>query len=214
MSSRAPSRRRPGVRRDPEDKRERLAAAARTLFAERGFASTTTADIAAAAGVSEGLLFHHFGSKRRLFAHLAGAYGRGLAEAMFGEDPSQSTATSERALEAAFRYVREHQDEHRLFLVRDPELAELVHAETREAIVGALEKAFRVGLERGELRPLEPRIVAELMYHLVGGALEECFASGQGEREDAYLREVVRCVVGAIAPRSEHGSARSQEVSA
>ena len=37
--------------RDPERKRARLMAVARTLFAERGFASTTTADIARRAGV-------------------------------------------------------------------------------------------------------------------------------------------------------------------
>ena len=83
MSSRAPSRRRPGVRRDPEDKRERLAAAARPLFAERGFANTTTADIAAAAGVSEGLLFHHFGSKRGILGALAESFGRGAFESVF-----------------------------------------------------------------------------------------------------------------------------------
>jgi len=41
--------------------------AARRLFAEQGYAATTTADIARAAGVTVGALFHHFDGKPALF---------------------------------------------------------------------------------------------------------------------------------------------------
>ena len=41
--------------------------AARKLFAARGFAATTTGEIAGAAGVTIGALFHHFGDKGALF---------------------------------------------------------------------------------------------------------------------------------------------------
>jgi AcrR family transcriptional regulator len=47
-----------------------LLEAARDLFAASGFTGTTTKDIATRAGVSERLLFSHFGSKDELF-HLA-----------------------------------------------------------------------------------------------------------------------------------------------
>jgi len=47
--------------------RERLLRAGRSTFAERGYARSSTRDIADAAGVSEGLLYRHFGSKVRLF---------------------------------------------------------------------------------------------------------------------------------------------------
>jgi len=46
--------------------RARIRDAAIGLFAERGIAATTIRDIAAAAGVSSGLLRHHFGSKESL----------------------------------------------------------------------------------------------------------------------------------------------------
>lgn len=46
-----------------ERTRQELLDAARKLFAERGFHSTSTADIAAAAGVTERTLFRHFPSK-------------------------------------------------------------------------------------------------------------------------------------------------------
>lgn len=45
------------------DGRERLIRQAFVLFAERGFDSVTVRDIAAASGVSVGLINHHFGSK-------------------------------------------------------------------------------------------------------------------------------------------------------
>ena len=46
------------------DARGRLAQAALELFAERGYDRTTTADIAAAAGLTERTFFRHFADKR------------------------------------------------------------------------------------------------------------------------------------------------------
>jgi AcrR family transcriptional regulator len=54
-------------RRSSEEVRALLLGAARQLFTERGFAGTGTREIAAVAGVSESLLFTHFGTKAALF---------------------------------------------------------------------------------------------------------------------------------------------------
>jgi TetR/AcrR family transcriptional regulator, regulator of cefoperazone and chloramphenicol sensitivity len=50
--------------------RARLRDAALKLFAERGVAASTVRDIAEAAGVTAGLITHHFGSKERLKAEI------------------------------------------------------------------------------------------------------------------------------------------------
>lgn len=50
-----------------ETTRTALLAAARELFAERGFAKTGREDIAERAGVTRGALYHHFGSKQEIF---------------------------------------------------------------------------------------------------------------------------------------------------
>ncbi|MEY2453261.1 MAG: hypothetical protein QOD92_2835 [Acidimicrobiaceae bacterium] len=47
--------------------RAALLSAARQLFAEHGFVATGREQIAELAGVSRGALYHHFGSKERLF---------------------------------------------------------------------------------------------------------------------------------------------------
>src|SRR4051812_250938 len=49
------------------DRRQQLLDHAIELFSKRGFAGTRTKDIAAACGVSEGILFHHFATKEDLY---------------------------------------------------------------------------------------------------------------------------------------------------
>lgn len=51
----------------PSKNREKLIAAGRRLFAERGFAATGTEDIAREAGLTRGALYHQFADKRDLF---------------------------------------------------------------------------------------------------------------------------------------------------
>jgi AcrR family transcriptional regulator len=55
------------MRRPRGEPRRLLLDAARTLFARQDYRSTTTREIAAAAGVTEHLLFRNFGSKAALF---------------------------------------------------------------------------------------------------------------------------------------------------
>jgi AcrR family transcriptional regulator len=55
------------VRRPPGEARRLLLDAARELFARKDYRSTTTREIAESAGVTEYLLFRHFGSKAGLF---------------------------------------------------------------------------------------------------------------------------------------------------
>src|SRR5580704_8134053 len=55
------------TRRPRGEPRHLLLDAARDLFSRRDYRSTTTREIAEAAGVTEPLLFRHFGSKAALF---------------------------------------------------------------------------------------------------------------------------------------------------
>lgn len=57
----------PSIRRPRGEARKLLLDAARKLFAQQDYRSTTTRDIAQTAGVTEYLLFRHFGSKAGLF---------------------------------------------------------------------------------------------------------------------------------------------------
>ncbi len=61
------SKGRPGRRPGPSSTRAEILAAARTLFASRGYHGTTVRDIAAEAGVNAALVHHYFGSKDQVF---------------------------------------------------------------------------------------------------------------------------------------------------
>ena len=57
-------------RLDSDDRRKAIVSAAVPLFARNGFSGTTTRELAAAAGVSEALLFRHFPSKQSLYREI------------------------------------------------------------------------------------------------------------------------------------------------
>jgi AcrR family transcriptional regulator len=83
-------------RLDSDERRRVIVAAAVPLFARKGFAGTTTRELAAAAGVSEALLFKHFPSKQSLYrAILAlGCEGDPALEKLATLTPSTQTLVS------------------------------------------------------------------------------------------------------------------------
>jgi AcrR family transcriptional regulator len=197
-------------RRDPEAKRARLLEAARSLFAEEGFEATSTAAIARRAGVSEGIVFHHFGSKHGLLAAVSEDYGRGLAAVMFEQDPAVVPSTEE-MLRRAFVYVRKHGTLSMLLVATSsPEAQHVARGTVRGEIVRVLEQAFARWIEAGRLRRLpHPRITAELLFALVEAALIGCFIQGDGSQEEDYLREAVACIEGAVLPQAAPAAQRS-----
>ncbi len=84
-----------------EQRLQRIVDAARTCFAEHGFAGTTVEAIALRAGVSNGLLYKHFQGKEHLFQAVVGDIIRDWVRALV---PAESEALSPaRKLEAMFR---------------------------------------------------------------------------------------------------------------
>lgn len=82
-------------RLDSDDRRKAIVMAAVPLFARNGFAGTTTRELAAAAGVSEALLFRHFPSKQSLYREILtlGCEGDPALEKLASFPASTETAT-------------------------------------------------------------------------------------------------------------------------
>jgi AcrR family transcriptional regulator len=82
-----------GVRLDSDERRKAIVAAAVPLFARKGFAGTTTRELAEAAGISEGLLFRHFPSKKQLYGEILqlGCEGDPALERLAALEPSTAT---------------------------------------------------------------------------------------------------------------------------
>jgi AcrR family transcriptional regulator len=83
------------IKLSAEERRKAIIAAARRVFAAKGFHGTTTRDLAQAAGVSEALLYRHFPTKEALFATMQvscyGAQYHGKLEQLMELEPSSST---------------------------------------------------------------------------------------------------------------------------
>ncbi|GAA4719106.1 TetR/AcrR family transcriptional regulator [Nocardioides conyzicola] len=98
-------------------RRDELLAIAAGLFAEKGFKNTTVRDIADAAGILSGSLYHHFDSKESMVDEIL----RTFQEELFGQydeilasdlDP---LAQLERAVVASFEAIDKHRDEVAIF---------------------------------------------------------------------------------------------------
>jgi TetR/AcrR family transcriptional regulator, cholesterol catabolism regulator len=82
-------------------RREELLAIAAALFAERGFKNTTVRDIAEAAGILSGSLYHHFDSKESMVDELLDSFQTSLFELY--DDIVASDASPRHKLEAIVR---------------------------------------------------------------------------------------------------------------
>ena len=81
--------------------RQALVGAARRLWAERGYAEVGTPEIAAAAGVTRGAMYHQFADKASLFLAVAEAVERDVMTRLVAGVDGSGAATPAAALRAA-----------------------------------------------------------------------------------------------------------------
>ncbi len=98
--------RRTNAERSAETKAS-LVAAARRLFAARGFAVTSTEEILEAAGVTRGALYHHYKEKADLFADVCSLmHGEASAAIVAAADAAKDALASlEHGCEARIHYM-------------------------------------------------------------------------------------------------------------
>ncbi|WP_249605255.1 TetR/AcrR family transcriptional regulator [Chromobacterium sp. IRSSSOUMB001] len=173
-----------------EETRNRLLQSARRSFGVDGYAATVMDELTAAAGVTRGALYHHFGDKKGLLLAVAQALDAeieaGLARAeREAADPWQGFKRRCRAYLQAVT-----QPEAQRILLRDAPAAlgaEYVQAGQRQC-VGAIAESLRALMDAGLIRPADPQALARL----INGALVEgaCWASG-AEQPAAALAQTL-----------------------
>lgn len=156
--------------------RERLLTAAAQAFAERGYDGTRVADIAAAAGVSNGALYAHFGSKAELLVAALRAHGRPVLADMLAAEPDRSITE---LLLVIGRGLTKRRDPRGFLIVealvavrRDDDVARSVRDYTRER-ADWLAGLVRAAQLDGEIEPaLSPDALAHFCLLLaIGSAL-------------------------------------------
>jgi TetR/AcrR family transcriptional regulator, regulator of cefoperazone and chloramphenicol sensitivity len=177
---------------DDLSSRARLRDAAVRLFAERGVAGTSVRDIAEAAGVTAGLITHHFGSKERLKAAVDELMIEVFTAPLAAAPSDRTSPTAEGVAESLAHTMAAHPDLRaylrRSFLENDPASGEVF-----DRFVGLLRKRLAEMQAAGTLRAdldLEWAPLQVLFLHfgplLLGPAVERIL------NIDSYADDVIR----------------------
>ena len=185
-----------------EATRTRLLAAARELFAERGYAGVATEEIVRAAGVTRGALYHQFAGKEELFAAVLEAVEldlvREAAASMQGvEDPLE-------ALKAGFLgwlTVCERPEAQQIVLLDAPAVLgwERWRAIGEAYGLGVTMAALQHAMDVGAIAPQPVRALA----HVVIAALDEAalyiVRADDAEAARAEMETVLGRIVDTLA---------------
>lgn len=173
-----------------------LLTAARRLWGERGYAEVSTPEIAEAAGVTRGAMYHQFPDKTALFIAVLEAVEsdvmKRLAVAVAAAQPKTPADTLHAAADAWLDIAGEP-EVRRLVLLDAPNI--LGWAGFREISLryglGLTEQLLAAAIEAGQLKAQPVRPLATVMI----GALDEAAMSIANAAEETAEREQVRAVV-------------------
>ena len=177
-------------------RRQAMLQAARSVFAEKGYARATLDEIAERAEFGKGTLYNYFegGKEEILFAIFEEIYDdiRSLIRDVFvdASDPDRPLRDAFHAfVEVFFDFSRERKD---LFMILVKETHRLAFSEESERVrffqeqqkrlVNALIPAIEQAIEREEIQSLPPHSVAHMLLANVNGVVVHSLLS---ERHDA-----------------------------
>ncbi|HUF10395.1 MAG TPA: TetR/AcrR family transcriptional regulator [Rhodothermales bacterium] len=99
-----------------EKSRQQILDAALELFSHKGYGATSVQDIATAAGISKGNLYHHFPEKETIFRALLDRYFAALSDPEFPFNRALATGTFPENLEDLGRAARDMVSEYREYV--------------------------------------------------------------------------------------------------
>jgi AcrR family transcriptional regulator len=173
--------------------RAKLLDAARTLFGTRGYNDTSLDDIVAAAGVTKGALYHHFGGKEDLFRAVFEQIKREVSERVgatfLEDDPWQALLDGCQAMVDA---------------QLDPAVRQIVLLDGRSVLgwdrAREIESRYTAAVLRGALRRamhsevIERRPLRPLALMMNGALSEACFFVVDAEDPQEAREEVKELV--------------------
>jgi TetR/AcrR family transcriptional regulator len=158
----------PGNRLSLAQRRRQLIEAARRVFAERGFRGATTRQIAAAAGVTEALIFQHFPDKDSLYAAILDeeAARSRLDDWLAEIETYKAAGADEAVIRCLYTCLITHHEADpdliRLMVfsaLENHPLAQQIHGRATR-IYTFLESFIADGQRRGRFRPGSPAVLA------------------------------------------------------
>jgi AcrR family transcriptional regulator len=193
--------------------RERIVSAARDQVAEGGYASASVQAVAARAGVATGTVYRHFESKAELFAEVFRRSSQPELDLVAHATSNAELPAAERIAGAAEAFARRALAAPRLAyaLIAEP-VDPLVEAERlafRRGYRDAFASALQDGVESGELRELDPQVVAAAIVGALAESLVGPLSPGAPRHHDALVANLVQFCLSAITKEAPRVGARS-----
>jgi len=143
-------------------------AAARWSFGKKGYAQTSVDEIAAAARVTKGAVYHHFADKEALFRAVhSEVEAEAQARAAAARDPKQSPIDQIVAVVNAYLDVALDEEIRRITLIDGPALLGLEPDGPADQQAGHVDLRLFIAtaIARGQIIDLDP----DILTHLIGG---------------------------------------------
>jgi AcrR family transcriptional regulator len=161
-----------------DQRREQILAAALKMFALRGFAATKISDIASAAGLSHGLIYHYFKSKNEIFTELVKIATSIFLEIIkYGARYDVSPLEKIRSITEmiiSLSYSRDHA--YYLSIAEQAYISDEVPAEAKSAILGSVSSNLKLiaamiveGQNTGQIIEDDPERLAFAYFSMVRG---------------------------------------------
>jgi AcrR family transcriptional regulator len=187
-----------------EATRRAVLAAARSLFGSKGYSRTSVDQIAAAARVTKGAVYHHFATKETLFRAVhAEVEGEAQARAIAARDPKRSPVDQIVAMVNGYLDAALDEEIRRITLIDGPALLGLepdVPAD-QQANQEGLRAFIATAIERRELVDVDPGVLTQLIGGLAlqGGLL--IARAGDPDATRATLGQTIEAMLRGLAPR-------------
>ncbi|MFM2126073.1 MAG: hypothetical protein RL328_2524 [Acidobacteriota bacterium] len=156
-----------------EARKQQLIEEAIRLFAQRGFSGTRTKDIAAACGVSEGILFHHFATKEDLYRAILESHADEAGSKDFMEELKRCAAAKDdrRLVHEVLRHIlgsfRENAEFHRLMMyawLEGHAIADLAHQQFGLPVLGFIRSYIAQRQRDGAFRAGDPNTLTMALF--------------------------------------------------
>jgi AcrR family transcriptional regulator len=147
---------------------------ARTLFIEKNYADVTINDIVSGSKVSKGALYHHFSNKEDLYLKMMHHFLAQIEESTREAAENSAGLCRERLYASMLNFLQLPTEmlgvlrlvRRDINIFKDPMRAELIRA-YQTAVPEQVEVIIRAGIEDGELRPLDARLLSWELVALV-----------------------------------------------
>ena len=196
------------VKVDKAQRREEILAAAKAVFADRGFHATTIADVAKAAGISYGSIYWYFESKDALFHALMDHQEQAL-RATIERSVGQMTAVDNvelfrMAVRATFEFFEADRDVVKLLFRDSLVLGDRFDrhlAGIYEGFVADIEKTIAAAQAAGHVVDAPPRMIAFSVGALISQLALRRLSTDDGLPADVVADYVVTLLLDGLRPR-------------